>query len=91
MSIPMTVMLDRASPIPAFRNVNHRNLLLIASLALLAACAPAPPPVTGTSSTPAICEALRPAMPIQYSGTKDTPETVKQVRQANARFQAACP
>jgi len=50
-----------------------------------------PPPVTAAPRTPAVCEALRPAMPISYSSSKDTPETVKGVRQANARFSAACP
>lgn len=49
------------------------------------------PPVTAAPRTPAVCEALRPAMPISYSGTRDTPETVKGVRAANARFSAACP
>ena len=49
------------------------------------------PPVTAAPRTPAVCEALRPAMPISYSGTRDTPETVKEVRAANARFVAACP
>ena len=51
----------------------------------------APAPVTSSARTPAVCEALRPAMPISYSSTRDTPETVKGVRQANARFTAACP
>lgn len=48
-------------------------------------------PLTAAPRTPAVCEALRPAMPISYSSSKDTPETVKGVRQANARFSAACP
>ena len=30
-------------------------------------------------------------MPISYSGSRDTLETVKGVRQANARFATACP
>lgn len=50
-----------------------------------------PPPVTAAPRPLAVCEALRPALPISYSGSRDTPETVKGVRQANARFKAACP
>lgn len=60
-------------------------------LLLLGACSQPPPPVTSAPRTPAVCEALRPAMPISYSSSRDTPETVKGVRQANARFSAACP
>lgn len=50
-----------------------------------------PPPITAMPTSAAACEALRPAMPISYSSSRDTPETVKGVRQANARFKAACP
>lgn len=65
---------------------------IVASLALggcLGGGTPTPPVVAMPTST-ATCEALRPAMPISYSGSRDTPETVKGVRQANARFKAAC-
>ena len=60
---------------------------------LLAGCGPSGelPPVTSAPRTPAVCEALRPDMPIRYSGKGDTPDTVKQVRAVNARFAAACP
>lgn len=44
-----------------------------------------------TASTPAVCEALRPAMPIAYHGNSDTADTIARIRAANARFAAACP
>jgi len=62
---------------------------IAASSLLLAACS-SHPSVTATPRNNAVCLALQPAMPIQYSGKNDTPETVKQVRLANARYQAAC-
>lgn len=70
-----------------------RMTVTIAASLALGAClgGEPPPPVTSAPRTPAVCEALRPAMPISYSSSKDTPETVRGVRQANARFQAACP
>lgn len=72
-----------------------RTIATIAASLALGGClgggSAAPPPVTSSPRTPAVCEALRPAMPISYSGSRDTPETVKGVRQANARFAAACP
>lgn len=45
------------------------------------------------------CEAMRPALPIRYHGGPDsmggsgydTPGTVAQIKDANARFRAACP
>lgn len=63
----------------------------VAILLLSAACSQPPSPVTSAPRTPAVCEALRPAMPISYSGSRDTRETVRNVREANARFEAACP
>ena len=71
-----------------------RTIATIAASLLLGGClggGSAPPPVTAAPRTPAVGEGLRPAMPISYSGTRDTPETVKGVRHANARFKAACP
>lgn len=63
-----------------------------AMLLLLAGCVTDnPPPVTAAPRTPAVCEALRPSLPIRYSSKGDTAETVKQVKEANARFSAACP
>lgn len=62
------------------------------SLLLLSGCLgnDGPPPVTAIPTTAAACEALRPDMPIRYSGKGDTAETVRQVRAVNARFVAAC-
>ena len=71
--------------------VSFHTAAAVAILLALGACSQSPPPVTAAPRTPAVCEALRPAMPISYSSTRDTPETVKGVRQANARFTAACP
>lgn len=70
-----------------------RTTAIIAASLALAGCGflPSSRPVTATPRNPAICEALRPAMPISYSSSKDTAETVKGVRQANARFASACP
>lgn len=56
---------------------------------LLTACATNG--VGSTASTPAVCEALRPAMPIAYHGNSDTADTIARIRAANARFAAACP
>ena len=68
-----------------------RTIATIAASLVLGACSQPPSPVTSAPRTPAVCEALRPALPISYSSSRDTPETVKGVRQANARFEAACP
>lgn len=73
------------------RRVSVHAATAVAILAFLTACSQPPPPVTSAPRTPAVCEALRPALPISYSSSRDTPETVKGVRQANARFSAACP
>jgi hypothetical protein len=69
------------------------TLTLAGSLALLGGClgGDAPPPVTSAPRTPAVCEALRPDMPIAYHGKADTADTVARIRSANARFAAACP
>lgn len=71
-----------------------RTTATILAGSLLAACG-APqgtvPPVSAVPTTAAACEALRPDMPIRYSGKGDTAETVRQVRAVNARFAAACP
>jgi hypothetical protein len=70
-----------------------RTIATIAASLALGGClgGGSPPTVTAAPRTPAVCEALRPALPISYSGSRDTPETVKGVRQANARFAGACP
>lgn len=55
--------------------------------ALLVACAgsaPAPAPI-------AVCEALRPDLPVKYHARTTDAETIANIRRANARFEAACP
>lgn len=47
----------------------------------------APTPVV---SAPAVCEALRPDLPIAYHSKGDTADTVDRIRRANARFTAVC-
>jgi len=66
---------------------------VIAASVLLGGCVTTerhPPPVTATPRNNAVCLALQPAMPVSYSSKNDTPETVRGVRAANARYQAAC-
>lgn len=69
--------------------------ILIASVALVS-CAQ---PVKMQADISAVCEALRPDMPIQYHGGKDglgghdgedTVATIQRIKRANARFRAAC-
>lgn len=55
--------------------------------AIVAACAIAEPPPAPV----AVCEALRPDMPVKYRGNTTDAETIGNIRRANARFQAACP
>ena len=83
---PATVAPGLLSCVSAF----HAAAALAIILAL-GACSQSPPPVTSAPRNPAVCEALRPALPISYSSSRDTPETVRGVRHANARFTAACP
>ncbi len=64
-----------------------------ALVAAIVACASVPPPAPA-----AVCEALRPDMPVKFHGGPDgkggpgfdTRDTVDRVRKANARFEAAC-
>lgn len=58
---------------------------MLASSLFLAACGP-----TAGPTTSGICQALAPAMPIAYHGLSDTPDTIKRIRDANARFAAVC-
>lgn len=51
-------------------------------LGLSTSCAPAPA---------AVCEALRPDMPVKYHGNTTDAATISNIRRANARFEAACP
>lgn len=46
--------------------------------------------LTVTTSDAAICEAMRPSFPIKFHGNTDSADTIKEIRQANARFAAAC-
>lgn len=59
---------------------------LIAALGVVVACAVAPPP-----APIAICEALRPDMPVKYHADTTDAETTDNIRRANARYRAACP
>jgi hypothetical protein len=65
------------------------RIIWIAALSLaLGGCATmgrAPPSVA------AVCEALRPAMPVMYRGSTTDRETIANILAANARFRAACP
>ena len=54
---------------------------ILASLLALAGCSPSPI-ITG-------CE-LYPTRGLTYSAMNDTPETVRQIRETNAAFRAAC-
>jgi len=78
-------------------SIEYASVLGYAALgaagAMLASCAVAPPP-----APVAVCEALRPDMPVKFHGGPDgkggpgfdTRDTVDRVRKANARFEAAC-
>lgn len=76
-----------------------RMISTLAASVLLAACSSSDAVKVQTSQS-AICDALRPDMPVpemQYHSTGDTPDTVARAkannlhyRRANARFNAAC-
>ena len=67
------------------------SALAVAAIGACASMAPPPAPV-------AVCEALRPDMPVKFHGGPDgkggpgydTRDTVDRARRANARFEAAC-
>ena len=62
--------------------MTHGKLTIVIAIALaLAGCSPSPI-ITG-------CE-LYPARGLTYSAMNDTPETVRQIRETNAAFRAAC-
>lgn len=65
-----------------------RTISMLAASALLAACSQPAAQVQADQS--AICDALRPAMPIQYHGATTDAETKANIQRANARYQAAC-
>lgn len=58
-----------------------------ALILLLSACASKP---EATARTPAVCEGLRPDLPIAYHGKTDAPDTILRIRKVNSRFQAMC-
>ena len=58
-----------------------RRWLLVAPL-IAAACAPIP-----STATDSACLAFA---PITFSGTSDTPETIRQIRAHNAAWTALC-
>lgn len=59
------------------------RLLGVASLTTLTACG-----TTAATGTDTACLAFQ---PITYSASQDTPETVRQVREHNAAYDAVCP
>lgn len=73
------------------RSAATRALAPLASVLCLALAACSPPPPDTTPGNAGVCEALRPAIPVLYHGKTDTPDTVERIKQANARFAAACP
>ena len=66
------------------------SIAFLSAIGLVAvACAsvsPPPPPDPG-----AVCESLRPDMPVKYHGNTTDAVTIGNIRRANARFEAACP
>ena len=47
-------------------------------------------PLVSTPSPTAVCQALAPAFPLKYHGLTDSPDTIRGIQQANARYSAAC-
>lgn len=62
------------------------TLILVGNVVV--ACSP--PVVNVQPDQSAICDALKPAMPVQYHSATTDADTVKRIQQANARYQAAC-
>lgn len=60
------------------------SALALAAIVACASVAPPPAPV-------AVCEALRPDMPVKYHGNTTDAETIGNIRRANARYEVACP
>ena len=83
------------------RRAPNGALAPLASVLCLALAGCSPPPPDTTPTTAAVCEALRPAMPIgevQYHGkTVDADSKARiqaandRIREADARFASACP
>lgn len=78
----------RCAPDP---QLNVRTSIRAAAAVLcIALTGCAQPAVQVQADQSAICDALRPAMPIQYHGATTDAETKANIQQANARYQAAC-
>lgn len=68
------------------RTISIASVSAIGLLVLAACASPSPPP-----APVAVCEALRPDLPVKYHGNTTDPVTTGNIRRANARFEAACP
>jgi hypothetical protein len=60
------------------------RIISIASLFALAGC------ITTRTDDALNCEAMRPDLPVKYHAKTTDPETIANIRRANARFTAAC-
>jgi ABC-type glycerol-3-phosphate transport system substrate-binding protein len=65
----------------------QKTLTILTLVLSLGACSN---PVSIQADRSAICEALRPDMPIQYHGSTTDAETKANIQRANARYTAAC-
>lgn len=66
---------------------------IVACSLLVASCAQGGGvPLVSTPSTIAVCEAIRGDgdMPVKYHASTTDAETIRNIRKANARFQAVC-
>lgn len=66
-----------------------RTISTVACSLLLVGCVTDATPAPNVSA-PAVCEALRPDMPVQYHSKTTDDDTQNRIRKANARFQAIC-
>jgi len=69
------------------RTISIGSASALGLVAIVAACAS----VESPPAPVAVCEALRPDLPVKYRGNTTDPETIGNIRRANARFEAACP
>lgn len=68
--------------------IRTTSIAFLSAIGLVAvACASLSPPPPDPG---AVCEALRPDMPVKYHGNSTDAVTIGNIRRANARFEAAC-